>query len=166
MTRNLMRLVLLCALVSGCQLLRERPEKPQSLAAYMHGLEQMEPGQLQKAREMALDHYRADPNDWNRMRAAYALSRSDASQEQLSRSLEILAEIPAESTLAPMRDLLNTEVQRTQELRMSNARTRELQKRARDLEAELADVKLKLDALMQIEQKMVESREDSDELQQ
>jgi len=160
--------LLLCVLLTGCQTMTPAPPPVPAAVkwtAYVTELEQMEPGQLQEARKLAMDDYLANPDDWNRMRAGYALSRAGASREQLSRSREILAEIADNSELAPMRDLLRKEVQRAQELRVSQARSQEFQNKLRELETELKELRLKLEALMEIERKMAESQENSDDLQ-
>ena len=167
MMMNLARLLLLASLLAGCQTMRSAlvPLRVK-WSDYVNAVEQMPPGQLQEARTAELERCLAEPDDWNRMRAAYVLSRPGASGEQLSRSRELLAEVSGDSELSPMRNLLDEEVQRTQELRVAQARSGEFQDRVRKLETELKELRLKMDALMKIEQKMVESQEQSDDFRE
>jgi len=154
--------LLVCLVLVGCQALREPSP---SWTEYCHKLNAMGPAELQQARAMALDEYLADPDDWKRLRAGYALSRSDASQKQLNQSLEILSEIPDESAAAPVRDLLVEIVQRTQDLHQSQAHFQNSQKQVRNLNSELAQARTRLDALKVIEQEMVDSQKQADDLQ-
>jgi hypothetical protein len=94
------------------------------------------------------------------------LSRRDAGVAQLARSREILAEISADSELAPLRDLLDRWIQYAQAVAVGKARERKLAAERDRLQAELAEVREQLEALKNIEQDIVESQQKSDELQQ
>lgn len=126
----------------------------------------MDAQQLLLARESAMRQYATQPDDTNRLKAAYVLSRTPASPRQLEECKAILAEISASSELAPMRDLLDGEVNKFMEVQAVEARTLELREEFDALQAELVVLREQLDALKKIETEMVESQEETDEMEQ
>jgi hypothetical protein len=156
------RLLIPCLWLAACQ---STPPETQDWAEFLGQVERMDVQQLQFAREAAMSQYIVQATDSSRLRVAYVLSRPKASLEQLARSREILAEISAGSDLAAMRDLLDAEIQQSMEVQEAELRTLELQARLEDLQAELGELQTQLDALKAIEEEMVESQEQTDELQ-
>jgi hypothetical protein len=125
----------------------------------------MDAQQLQLARDALMSQYEVHPTDSNRLRAGYALSRQGASPEQLTQSREILAEIPPGGDLAPMRDLLDREIEKSIEVQGAESRVLELQAQLNELKVKLGELHSQLDALKSIEEEMVESRQQADEMQ-
>jgi uncharacterized coiled-coil DUF342 family protein len=120
-----------------------------------------------------MDQYEMQPTDSNRLRAGYALSRPGASPVQLARGREILAEIPPGSDLAPMRELLDREIEKSIEVQGAESRVLELQAQLSELRAQLGELQGQLDelqgqldALKSIEEEMVESQQQADEINQ
>jgi hypothetical protein len=111
-----------------------------------------------------MKQYIAQPTDVNRLRAAYAMSRPDASLEQLAQSRVLLAEIAAGSELAPMRDLLDAEIRQSMAVQEAQLRVLELQAQLEHLQARLGELQAQLDALKSIEEEMVESQQQTDEM--
>ena len=126
-----------CVWLAACQ--ATPPEAP-DWAGFLDQVDRMDAQQLQLARAAAMRQYSAQPTDANRLRAGYLLSRPEASQEQLAQSRELLAEIAADGELAPMRGLLDAEIRRAMELQAQ------------------------LNALKAIEEEMVESQQQADEM--
>ena len=162
------RLLIPCLWLAACQ--SAPPETP-DWAGFLDLVERMDDQQLRLARESALRQYRVHPTDANRLRAGYALSRPIASLEQLAQSRELLAEIPAGSELAPMRDLLDAEIRQSMALQEAEVRALELQAqlenlqaRLEELQARLGELQTQLNSLKAIEKEMIESQEQADEM--
>ena len=156
-----------------------------SWVTYLDEVARMQPEEMLAARAAAVQAYSEEPTDVNRLKAGYALSRTPASMEQLARGRYILAEISNNSVLAPMRDLLVGEISRYLELqgvelsvRRLRAENDALQSRLSQMQKQLDEQNLQLAAqqqqlekqkkqlamLKRIEGEMVESQEESDEM--
>lgn len=159
---KLTRLLIPCLFLVACQ--GSPPPQTQTWSEFLGQVEQMDAQQLLLARESAVTQYIAQPNDSSRLRAGYVLSRSPASPKQLAQSREILAEIPAGSDLSAMRDLLDGEVLKFMEVQQAESRTLELQAQSDELQARLVVLQEQLDALKSIEEEMVESQQQADEM--
>jgi len=161
------RFLIPCLMLAGCQALPSRaPGAMADWAKYARELDGMDSTALASASAAALEEYESRPNDRNRMRAAYALSREGAGAGQLARSREILAEIPSGSELYPLRDLLDKEIGYAQAAAAAKSRERKLSAERDRLQAELAEVHEQLEALKAIEQEIVKSQQKADDLQQ
>lgn len=161
------RILIPCLILAGCQTLPlAQPDPLSGWAGYARSIDAMDAAALASASDAALESYQANPSDQNRLRAAYVLSRQDAGVAQLARSREILAGIPADSELAPLRDLLDRSIQYAQAVAVVKARERKLAAERDRLQAELAEVREQLEAMKNIEQDIVESQQKSDDLQQ
>ena len=161
------RILIPCLILAGCQTQPFRQQDALSAwADYAGSIDAMDTAALASASEAALESYRANPSNQNRLRAAYALSRPGAGVAQLARSREILSGIPEDSELAPLRDLLDTSIRASQAAAVAKARERKLAAERDRLQAELAEVHEQLEALKNIEQDIVESQQKSDDLQQ
>jgi hypothetical protein len=124
----------------------------------------MDAQQLQLARAAAMRQYSVQPTEANRLRAGYLLSRPAASLEQLAQSREILAEISTDSELAPLCGLLDAEIRRAMELQEAQGRVLELRAQLENLQARLGELQTQLNALKAIEEEMVESQQQADEM--
>ncbi|MDT8321499.1 MAG: hypothetical protein RQ826_13320 [Xanthomonadales bacterium] len=162
MMLQLARLLILCPWLAACQ---STPPAAPDWADFLGRIDRMDAQQLQLAREALMSQYEVHPTDSNLLRAGYALSRPGASSEQLAQSREILAEIPPGSEVAPMRDLLDRAIGKSIELQGAELRVLELQAQLSELEAKLGELQSQLDALKSIEEEMVESQQQADELQ-
>jgi hypothetical protein len=151
-----------CLWLAACQ--NTPPPETPDWAGFLDRVERMDEQQLQFAREAALQQYSVQPTDANRLRAAYLLSRPAAAPEQLAQGLEILAEIPAGSDLAAMRDLLGAEIRQSMKLRAAELRSLELQAQLEGLQARLGELQARLNALKAIEQEMTENQQQADEM--
>jgi len=143
----------------------ELPKHIQTVGTYLDEVGRMDSEQLLIARESALREYADEPTDANRLRAGYALSRAPASPNQLAQSREMLAEISPTSELAPMRDLLDGEILKFIEVQEAEARTSELRAEFDELQVRFALLQEQLDALKNIEAEMVESQEETEEME-
>lgn len=150
-----------CLWLAACQ--SAPPETP-DWAGYLDQVDRMDAQQLRSAREAAMQQYLVRPTDVNRLRAAYAMSRPDASLEQLAQSRDLLAEIAAAGDLAPMRDLLDAEIRQSMAVQEAQFRILELQAQLEDLQARLGELQTQLDALKSIEEEMVENQQQADEM--
>jgi hypothetical protein len=150
-----------CLWLAACQ---ATPPAAPDWAGFLDQVDRMDAQQLQLARAAAMRQYLVQPTDANRLRAGYLLSRPEASQEQLAQSRELLAEIAADGELAPMRALLDAEIRRAMELQAAQGRVLELQAQLEDRQARLGELQAQLDALKAIEEEMVESQQQADEV--
>lgn len=171
------RLLVGCLCLAACQ--AAPPERP-DWSEFAAWVDHMDPSQLQMARDEAIQRYTVEPSDANRLRAGYVLSRAEASLAQLEQSRDILAQISADSELAPLRDLLNTEIRLMRALRLAelrdleqSVREKELRDRAEALEArnaalqsEINDLRTRLDALKAIEEDVAENQKQADEMRE
>ena len=156
-------LLLICCLwLAACQ---STPPPTQDWADFLGRIDRMDAQQLQLARDALTHQYEIQPTDSNCLRAGYALSRPGASLEQLARGREILAEIPPGSDLAPMRELLDREIERSIEVQGAESQVLELQAQLSGLRTQLGELQAQLDALKSIEEDMVESQQQADEIQ-
>jgi hypothetical protein len=159
---RLARLLIPCLWLAACQ--ATPPEAP-DWAGFLDQVDRMDAQQLQLERAAAMRQYLLQPTDANRLRAGYLLSRPEASLEQLAQSREILAEISADSQLAPMCGLLDAEIRRAMELQEAQGRVLKLRAKLEDLQARFGELQTQLDALKAIEEDMVESQQQADEMQ-
>lgn len=159
---KLARLLILCLWLAACQ---STPPARQNWADFLNRIDRMDTQQLQLARDALKSQYAVQPTDLNRLWAGYALSRPDASPEQLAQSRKILAEIHADSELAPLRDVLDREIEKSIELQNAESRVLELQAQLSELRAQLGKLRAQLDALKSIEEEMVKSQQQADEMQ-
>jgi hypothetical protein len=150
-----------CLWLAACQ---ATPPAAPDWTGFLDQVDRMDAQQLQLARAAAMRQYLVQPTDANRLRAGYLLSRPEASQEQLAQSRELLAEIAADGELAPMRALLDAEIRRAMELQAAQGRVLELQAQLEDRQARLGELQAQLDALKAIEEEMVESQQQADEV--
>lgn len=164
--------------LAGCQV-TPVPSGHDDWAAWFARVDAMDAAHLETAQAEAQRQNTIDPTDRNRLRAGYALSRPGASLAQLEQAREVIAQIPAESELAAYRELLDEEVRLRMELRRTQlrltgqqleaeqlkSRTSELQRRIEGLLSQVRDLQTQLDALKAIEENMVESQQQSDEMQ-
>jgi hypothetical protein len=157
------RLLIPCLWLAACQ--GTPPARP-DWADFLHRIDGMDAQQLELARDALMEQYAIHPTDSNRLRAGYALSRPGASPEQLARGRAILAEIPPGSDLAPMRDVLDREIGKSIEVQDAESRVLELQAQLGELRAQLGELQAQMDALKSIEEEMVESQQQADEIQQ
>jgi hypothetical protein len=161
------RLLLPCLILAGCQALPYgQPDALRAWAGYAQSVDGMDSAALASAQDAALESYEANPSDQNRLRAAYVLSHKGAGAAQLKRSREILAEIPKDSELAPLADLLDRSIRYSQEAAASAARERKSAAERDRLQKELAEVREQLEALKNIEQDIVKSQQKADDLAQ
>ena len=190
--KKLALLSILCLVLAGCQVAPQRPEIPsqteslpqpgtqplpqrpkstelprqtEALGKYIGEVGRMSPEQLLVARESAMRQHANEPSDATRLRAGYALSRAPATAQQLARSRELLAGISPDSELAPMRDLLDGEILKFIEVQEAEAQTRELRAEFDDLQVRFAMLQEQLDALKKIETEIVESQEETEEME-
>lgn len=140
-------LLLVCLCVAGCKTVP--PPPTEGLVEFTHHYDSLKGADARAEREAESQRYVSDPDDATRWRLAYAMSHPEASLQQLARSRVILAEIPAQSDVAPLRDLLDREIQLLIELQESKAQALELQ--------------AQLDALKEIEAEMAERRQNLDD---
>jgi hypothetical protein len=159
--KKLARLLIPCLWLAACQ--ATPPEAP-DWAGFLDWVDRMDAQQLQLARAAAMQQYSAQPTDANRLRAGYLLSRPEASREQLAQSRELLAGIAADGELAPMRGLLDAEIRRAMELQAAQSRVLELRAQLGDRQARLDELQAQLNALKAIEEEMVESQQQADEM--
>lgn len=162
MMLQLARLLIVCLWLAACQ---STPPATQDWADFLGRIDRMDAQQLQLAGDALMSQYEVHPTDSNRLRAGYALSRPGASPEQLTQSREMLAEIPPGSDLAPMRDLLDREIDTSIEMQGAESRVLELQAQLSALQAKLGELQSQLDTLKSIEEEMVESLQQADEMQ-
>lgn len=153
--------LLVCLLLMGCHMLppKQQPSEPgpviaqpsetEEWVAYTRRVENWDPARIPDHRDEALRAYNRRPDDFNRMRLGYLLSRPAPSMQQLAQSREILAEISNTSELAPLRDLLDREIALLMQIKRDRGRILELEAH--------------LEALKAIEEEMVESRESMEE---
>ena len=160
---KLASLLISCLLLAACQ---STPPPTQDWADFLGRIDRMDAQQLQLARDALVDQYEIQPTDSNRLRAGYALSRPGASPEQLARGRAILAAIPPDSDLAPMRDVLDREIGKSIEVQDAESRVLELQAQLGELQAQLGELQAQLETLKSIEEEMVESQQQVDEIQQ
>lgn len=165
---KLARLLILCLWLTACQ---STPPARQDWADFLNRIDRMDTQQLQLARSALVSQFEVQPTDLNRLRAGYALSRPDAAPEQLAQSRKILAEMHADSELAPMRDVLDREIQKSIELQGAESQVLELQAQLSELRAQLDELQVQqfvlqaqLEALKSIEEEMVESQQQADEI--
>lgn len=156
------RLLIPCLWLAACQ---STPPARQDWADFLDRIDGMDAQQLQLARDALVNQFELQPTDSNRLRVGYALSRPGAPSEQLARSRAILAEIPPGSDLAPMRDVLDREIAKSIEVQEAESRVLELQAQLGDLRAQLGELQAQMDALKSIEEEMVESQQQADEIQ-
>lgn len=161
MMLQLARPLILCLWLAACQ---STPPATQDWADFLGRIDRMDAQQLQLARDALVRQFELQPTDANRLRAGYALSRPGASPEQLAQSREILTNIPPGSDLAPMRDVLDREIEKSIEMQDTESRVLELQEQLSTLQAKLGELQSQLDALKSIEEEMVESRQQADEM--
>jgi hypothetical protein len=150
-----------CVWLAACQ---STPPTTPDWAGFMDQVDRMDAQQLRYAREAAMKQCIVRPTDVNRLRAAYAMSRPDASPEQLAQSRDLLAEIAAASDLAPMRDLLDAEIRQYLAVQEAQLRVLELQAQLEELQARFRELQMQLNALKSIEEEMVESQQQADEM--
>jgi hypothetical protein len=155
------RLLFPCLWLAACQSV---PPEEEAWTAFLTRADRMDAPQLQLAREAAMKQYTDLPNDSNRLRAAYLLSRPEASLQQLQQSREILAGISAGSDLAALGALMDEEIQRTVEAQKSELGTLQLQLRLIELHGQLGELQKQLNALKEIEQEMGKSQQEADEV--
>ena len=177
MTRHLRMLAAVLCLV-GCQT-TPGPSAHSDWPAWFARVDALDSANLEIAQTEALRQYTIDPTAGNRLRAGYALSRAGASLAQLEQARGILTQIPADSELAAYRVLLDNEVQLRMELRRAQlrlteqqleverltAKSSELQRRTEGLLSQVRDLQTQIEALKAIEENMVESQQQSDEMQ-
>lgn len=168
MMLQLARLLIPCLWLAACQ---SMPPAKQDWADFLNRIDRMDMQQLQLARDALMSQYEVQPTDSNRLRAGYALSRPGSSPEQLARGRAILGEIPSSSELAPMRDLLEREIVMSIEVQGAESRVLELQAQLSEQQAQLGELRARLgelqaqlDALKSIEEEMVESQQQADEI--
>jgi hypothetical protein len=150
-----------CLWLAACQ---SAPPEAEAWTAFLSRVDRMDAPQLQLAREATMEQYTDQPNDTNRMRAAYLLSRPEASLNQLEQSRAILAGISAGSDLAPLRALMDGEIRRSVEARKAELGALQLQLRLIELQGELGQLQKQLNALKEIEQEMGKSQQTTDEM--
>ena len=164
--------------LAGCQTMPTTSDNA-DWAAWIAEVDAMDAASLGAAQAEALRRYTIDPADGNRLRAGYVLSRPGASLAQLEQARDVIAQIPADSELAAYRALLDEEVLLRMELRRTQLRltgqqleverltskTSELQRRMEGLLNQVRDLQKQLDALKAIEENMVQSQQQSDEMQ-
>lgn len=140
------RLLLVCLCVAGCKTVPTPPT--QGLIEFTRHYDSLKDADARAERKAESQRYASNPDDETRWRLAYAMSRPEASLQQLAKSRVILAEIPAQSDVAPLRDLLDREIQLLIELQKSKAQALELQAQLdalKDIEAEMAEHRQNLD---------------------
>lgn len=166
-----------CVWLVGCQV--APPPEDTDWSQWRVRVDGMDAVTLRHEREQAMQQYSADPANRNRLRAGYALSRPDVSLAQLEQSRHILAQISADSELAPYRDLLDKEIELRMRLQRSQLRMQELQLEVERLTAESGELELRiegllsriraletqLEALKSIEEEMVETQQKTDDMQ-
>ena len=162
----------------GCQTMPTTSDNG-DWAAWIAEVDAMDAASLGAAQTEALRQYTIDPSDGNRLRAGYALSRPGASLAQLEQARGVIEQIPADSELGAYRELLDREIRLRMELRRTQLRlteqqleaeqltskTSELQRRVEGLLSQVRDLQTQLDALKAIEENMVQSQQQSDEMQ-
>lgn len=177
MTRRALMLAAVVCLV-GCQT-TPAPSQNTEWAAWMAEVDAMDAASLGAVQAEALRQYTIDPADRTRLRAGYALSRPGASLAQLEQAREVIAQIPADSEFAAYRELLDEDVRLRMELRRTRLRlaeqqlevetltskSSELQRRIEGLLSQVRDLQTQLETLKAIEENMVESQQESDEMQ-
>jgi hypothetical protein len=163
MMLKLARLLTPCLWLAACQ---STPPATPDWAEFLARIDRMDAQQVQLARDALMSQYWVHPADTNRLRVGYALSRPGAFPEQLAQSRKILAEIRADSELAPMRDILDREIEKSIELQGAESRVLELQAQLSELRAQLGELQAQLAALKSIEEAMVESQQQADEIHQ
>jgi hypothetical protein len=131
---------------------------------YMAEVQRMDARQLLLARESAVRQFEEQPDDSNRLRAAYVLSRAPASPQQLTESRRLLADMAAESELTPLRNLLDGEIRRFMEVQDAESRVLELRTQIDELQSRLAVLQEQLNTLKNIETEMIENQQQSDEV--
>lgn len=133
-----------------------RNSKTRDWVVYRHRADGLDAADFPARLEEAERQYGLRPDDVNRMRLAYLLSRPDPTLQQLKRAREVLSGISNSSELAPFRDPLDREIGLLMQLKQDKGRMDELQAQLDALEAQLA-------ALKAIEEEMVENRENMEE---
>lgn len=163
--------------LAGCQ---TPPPENADWSEWRARVDRMDQAALQSEQEAALRQYDSDAGNRSRLRAGYALSRPEASLAQLEQSRALLEQIPADSELAPLRDLLDKEIALRMQLQRTQLRMRDLQlevERLRSVKGEfeadmerlltqIRSLQTQLAALKSIEEEMVESQQQTDEIQQ
>jgi peptidoglycan hydrolase CwlO-like protein len=141
------------------------------VASFLDQFEHLDPQQLLFVRESLLQQYQSQPDDWHRWQAAYALSRTPATPQQLTQSREILAEISAGHDLAPLRDLLDGEIRKSMQVQQTESSQRDLQSQNDQLQSQLSalnrqldELQQQMDAVKEIEEEMVETQQLADEM--
>lgn len=138
-----------CLCLSACRILGFGESETDRWLDYAALVDGMDAAQVRDERDANARLYASQGGDEVRLRLAYTLSRPGASLQQLERGLEVLAEIPADSQWAAMRDWLHREISLALELGRAEGRILEL--------------KAHLDALKAIEAEMIESRQEMEE---
>lgn len=119
---------------------------------------------LEFERDLAVERYRAQPTDENRLRLAYLLSRPRLTAPELNRSQALLAEIDASSELAALRDLLDKEIALLSELDGRQQQIDKLQVRVQALNTQIQALQTQLDTLKTIETDINETQKELEEL--
>lgn len=160
------RLLIPCLFIAACQGMPPQTQtQTWTWTEFLDEVGSMDAQQLALARESAVQQNLAQPSDSNRLKAGYVLSRVPASPQQLKESAAILTQIPASSELAPMRDLLMGEISRYMEVQDAESRTLQLRAEVEEVQAQLGVLQEQLAALKKIEAEMVESQEETDEME-
>ena len=162
MTRPV-RLLIPCLWLAACQSV---PPQPEGWADFLGRVDRMDASQLDLARQTAIGDYALHPTDANRLRAAYLLSRPEASTDRLAQSQEMLGGIADGSDLAPMRDLLRGEIRKSLEVQVTVQRAQELEAQLAELKRRVSELQTQLDALKNIEQEMADSQHSAEDIRQ
>ncbi|MGH8222985.1 MAG: hypothetical protein ACREQZ_08425 [Woeseiaceae bacterium] len=147
---------------------------------YVGGIDALSDREFAAVLDEAKEKYLAGPNDEIRVRLGYLLSRPDRPAQDIGESRRVLAEIDPDSAYAPLRDLLQREVELLSELGSAGRETSNLSAQVAMLEADIAEqhtrlvalqsriaeLQTQLEALKSIETKITEDQKAIDELSQ
>jgi len=162
-----------CIVLAGVMALSaccNTPEHTPDWSEYANAALRYPEDQLQVVQKAALLRYQGQPDDENRMKLAWLLSRGDPPLQQLQQALELARQISPEGPWAARSKLLQVDLQNMIELQTTRGRVLELEAqvetKSRQLEdmrgqletveAQLKTVETQLKAMKDIEARMTE----------
>lgn len=133
-------------------------------SSFVRYIQSLQPSDLEFERDLAIERYQTLPNDLNRLRLAYLLSRPRLPEPEPSRSQALLAEIDTSSELAALRDLVGKELALLSELDAHRQQVDKLKGRVQALNSQVQGLQAQLNTLRTIETDINDTQRELEEL--
>lgn len=153
-------ILLVAATLAGCAALAPPAAAPADCGcasvadwvAYMDHVDTLDETGLMEEYALTLERYRVQPDDADRLRLSYLLSRPQLPERDVGMSQVLLTQIPADSAYAPLRTLMAQETALMIDLEAARQQSQQL--------------RAQLEALKGIDADMTRGQEEIEELSQ